>query len=321
MSVDAPPTPVSPPMAPVENKEKKRKRDKDLEKSAKKQKREAAAATDTPVDDGREERRAEKRRKKSERKGEKSKSHDHAQVNGAQVQTVDEPGEPKAQPDIDARSETAQARSDANEAELQKHSPFFQRTSSFYLPLSPCAANFPLEGLLAEHISPLLLTYYPPLNGVLLSYSNARLFEHPHSDAEENEGQVLSQCINEYAVTFTWLTADFVLFRPRRGTWMAGYVRLGNENMIGLVCYNYFNAVIERERMPTEWTWVSEDEEVEEQKGRRRGTVESVGFFRDGHGKRVEGKVVFRVEDFDALQGEGGGSVSIMGTLLPGTGG
>ena len=316
MSMDAPPTPVSPTMAPVEKKEKKRKREKDPDKSAKKQKGESAEASDPRVEDAREEGRAEKKKKRKEKK---LKSHQDTQVDGVRAAQAQQPDPSISRTDSDSRTNDAQAISHPDEAKLQIHPPFTQRTASLYLPLSPCAANFPLEGLLAEHVSPLLLTYYPLLQGVLLAYSNARLSEHPQPDTKADDRIVLSQCINEYAVTFTWLTADFLLFRPRKGTWMEGYVRLGNESMIGLVCYNYFNAVIEREKMPQDWTWVAEDEdsEIEEQKGRRRGVVESAGFFRDGQGKRVEGRLVFRVEDFDALQGDGGGSVSIMGTLLP----
>lgn len=317
MSMEAPPTPVSPAMAPTEKKEKKRKRDKDPEKSAKKQKQDESEAADSRIEEGREDVSAEKKKKK--RKERKSKDHEDAQVNGAQTERAGNLEESIPQQESHSTSGHAQDISPAHEEELQKHSPFIQRTTSLYLAISPCAADFPLEGLLAEHVSPLLLTYYPPLKGVLLSFSNARLSEDPHPATEKSDSRVLSQCINEYAVTFTWLTADFLLFRPKRGTWMDGYVRLGNESMIGLVCYNYFNAVIEREKMPKEWTWVAEDAEgdLEEQKGRRKGLADSAGYFRDGRGHKVQGRLVFQVEDFDALQGDGGGSVSIMGTLLP----
>lgn len=316
--MEALPTPVSPTMAPTEKKEKKRKRDKDAEKSAKKQKREGAQAADSRLEDGREEERVEKKKKRKEKK---PKSHEDAQLNGEAVSAVDGQRAAPPQAEDDTRAENTPVPSSAHEKRLRNHSPFTQRTTSFYLPLSPCAANFPLEGLLAEHISPLLLTYYPPLKGVLLSYSNAYLSETPQANTESKD-RVLTKCTNEYAVTFVWLTADFLLLRPQRGTWMEGYVRLGNESMIGLVCYNYFNAVIEREKMPRSWTWVAEDEEMEEQKGRRRtDAVESAGYFQDGERKKVEGRVVFRVEDFEALVGEGGSGVSIMGTLLEEGGG
>ena len=106
---------------------------------------------------------------------------------------------------------------------LDAHSPFVQETTSFYLALSPCAYDFPLEGLCAEHISPLLLTYYPPLKGVVLSYSNPRISEHP-DDAQNRKASsskeakvVLSKSIDEYAVTYVWLCLLYTSPSPRDG--------------------------------------------------------------------------------------------------------
>ncbi|KAG9735711.1 hypothetical protein KCU73_g10440, partial [Aureobasidium melanogenum] len=88
----------------------------------------------------------------------------------------DEQATPTAQPAAEEASETtleslpkrpriaSPAADDATST-----SPFVKQTSSFYLPLSPIYHAFPVDGLCAEHISPLLLTYHPPLRGVILS--------------------------------------------------------------------------------------------------------------------------------------------------------
>lgn len=207
---------------------------------------------------------------------------------------------------------------------VESQSPFAQQTISFYLALSPCAHDFPLEGLCAEHISPLLLTYYPPLKGVVLSYDNPRISEHPDDQqgpqaSSSNQAKtVLARSIDEYAVTFVWLTADFLLFRPQRGTHMEGHVNLQNESILGLMCYNYFNAVIERYRLPKDWRWVGDDEDVEG-KWKQKAGKEGEGYWVDGDGKKVEGKLVFKVRDFEATPGSetGAGSINIHGTLLP----
>ncbi|KAF2770230.1 hypothetical protein EJ03DRAFT_253270, partial [Teratosphaeria nubilosa] len=159
--------------------------------------------------------------------------------------------------------------------------PFRQQTASFYLALSPCAQSFPVEGLCAEHLSPLLLTYFAPLNGVVISYSNPRLSEGPNDvHPSSSKKYVLAQSIDEYAVNFVWLTAEFTVFRPSRGTYLEGYVNLQNESLLGLVCYNYFNAGIDRTRLPKEWKWEGE------------------GYWADGEGNKVEGRMVFKVKDF-----------------------
>ncbi|KAK3701628.1 hypothetical protein LTR37_015379 [Vermiconidia calcicola] len=214
--------------------------------------------------------------------------------------------------------EPADAEVDSGETRLKSHSPFKKQTTSFYLPLSPCAYNFPLEGLCAEHISPLLLTYFPPLKGVLLSFENPRLSEEPgngvHVKTDKGLKRVLSRSIDEYAVSYIWLTADFLTFKPSRGTYLEGYVSLQNEGMLGLVCYNYFNAVIERDKLPKDWRWIEDEDQP---KIRKKKFSEGGGHFVDGNGSVIEGRIVFRVDDFEATPGSdtGAGTVSILGSL------
>lgn len=307
-----------------DKKEKKHKRDHDdPERSSKKRKRDhaveeesqepqsepvtAVAPSDTPSDEL-----LRKKRKKDKREAKKAKStHDSA---------------------LDIEPTTAAPPPSPNTEKLSSHTPFHQLTTSFYLPLSPAAYAFPLAGLCAEHLSPLLLTYHPPLRGVLLSYANVRLSEQKPSDANtlpesETTPPVLAHSINEYAPSFLWLTADFLVFRPSRGSWMEGYINLQNEGFIGVVCYNYFNAVVERENLPEGWRWVEDDGDGDledggkevARKGRKRKGGDGVGWFVDAQGKKVEGKIVFRVVDFEATEGnssEGGvGTVSILGSL------
>ena len=203
---------------------------------------------------------------------------------------------------------------------LLQHSPFVQQTTSFYLALSPCAHGFALEGLIAEHISPLILTYSPPLKGILLSYENPRMSEQPGGvqvKSSKDAKAVLSQSINEYGVTFVWLTAEFTIFKPRRGTYLEGVVSVQNESMLGLVCYNYFNAMIERDKLPKDWKWVDDGDEGPQTQKKRGRAFQGAGHYEDGAGIEIEGRLVFRVDDFEANPGSDGGpgTVSIVGTL------
>lgn len=208
-----------------------------------------------------------------------------------------------------------------DETELEKSSPLIKRTISLFLALSPVSHNFPLEGACAEHVSPLLLTYYPPLNGVLLSYNNPRLSEHPEEGAHLSEGtestKLLGKNIDEYAVTYVWLTAEFLLFRPDSGKVLEGYISLQNESILGLLCYNYFNAGIERARLPKDWRWV--DGEAAEDGDRKQRNESGTGRYFDGRGNEIEGRVIFKVKDFEATAGADGtaGNINIYGTLLP----
>ena len=215
--------------------------------------------------------------------------------------------------------------------------PFFRQISSLYLPLSPICQRYPLEGLCAEHLSPLLLAYYPPLNGVVLSYSNAKLSTEPLSGDVQDEGPVLAKSVDEYAVSYVWLTADFLLFRPQRGCLIEGWINLQNEGIIGLVCWNYFNASIERKRLPKDWKWKPVGghrprveklkEPLKSTKGSHpdeegaphvNGISDAEGYFVDGRGKKVEGLFRFRVKDMETSRSADReqGFLSIEGTTL-----
>jgi DNA-directed RNA polymerase I subunit RPA43 len=217
-------------------------------------------------------------------------------------------------------------------------SPFSQQTSSLYVPLSPICQRQPLQGLCAEHLSPLILTYYPPLNGVVLSYVNAKLSERLPQHEDKEEDLILARSIDEYAVSYVWITAKFLLFRPKRDCMIEGWINLQNEGNLGLVCWNYFNASIERKRLPKEWRWVPggighrsksqklkrpvTDSSMETDDGEDTMNVNDAGdeegHFVDRDGKKVEGMITFRVQDMETSRSADReqGFLSIQGTTL-----
>lgn len=213
-------------------------------------------------------------------------------------------------------------------------SSFHQQTSSLYLPISPISQSHPLQGLCAEHLSPLILTYYPPFHGVILSYANVRLSSSPAITTQNEE--ILGRSIDEYAASFIWLTADFLLFRPERGNVLEGWINLQNEGSVGLMCLNFFNASIERKRLPKEWTWVSgvvgpsrtsrkkklndgtSSDEAEEEERQANGTSVFDGHFEDGAGNPIKGLFRFRIKDIETSRSaeREHGFLSIEGTML-----
>jgi len=202
--------------------------------------------------------------------------------------------------------------------------PFFTQTSSFYLALSPIGQRNPLEGLCAEHLSPLILTYYPPLKGVVLAYSNPRLSEQRPPGAVDKT-PILSRAIEEYAVTYVWLTAEFTVLRPARGSLIEGYVTVQSPNHLGLVCWNLFNANIERRRLSRNWRWQSRggatraaSDSIRREGSAAPGQDDGEGHFVDENGVKVEGMVEFRLRDFDIApeMGKEKGFTSIEGTML-----
>lgn len=151
-------------------------------------------------------------------------------------------------------------------------SPFSLATATLYLPLSPISISptHALASLLAEHLSPLLLTYYPPLKGVVMAYSNASISSHPPSSSTRQSSDpnpqplTLAKTADEYGVLYVYLTATFLVFRPRRGQTLEGWVNVQSEGFLGAVVFNLFSVGVERKRLPTNWRWVPPGEEDED---------------------------------------------------------
>lgn len=199
---------------------------------------------------------------------------------------------------------------------IERDSPFVTARTSVCIPLSPVGLSQPLESLCAEHLSPLLLTYHHPLRGVLLSYSDVQLST---KAPPSKEYHAFATAHAEYGTPYTWLTATFTLFRPRKGTKLQGYVNVVSSNHVGLICYNLFNASVERRHMPRNWKWVSSLGPASDHGGG--------GFWSDcdanANALAAEAPLEFRVRDFESV-GFGGGAtareragfLTVEGTML-----
>jgi len=243
-------------------------------------------------------------------------------------------------------------------------SPFSLATATMYLPLAPISLtpSHGLPSLMAEHLSPLLLTYYPPLKGIIMAYSDASISSHPPSSKPRNSSDSKSQPLtlaksaDEYSVLYVYLTATFLVFRPRRGQTLEGWVNVQSEGFLGAVVFNLFSVGIERKRLPTNWRWVPPGDEAEETETTgdaatdepatesappgfdpakelfqprqlAEGEIDfdddeeaaaAAGHFKSVSGHRVRGNVRFRVVDVDVIQGmeRDRGFLSIEGTML-----
>jgi DNA-directed RNA polymerase I subunit RPA43 len=206
-------------------------------------------------------------------------------------------------------------------------------TTAMYLPVPPITNAYPLAGIVANSLSPLLLTYYPPLKGIILGFSHARFAGAPSNDRPSSTSAGFARIIDCYAQPHAWVTAEAAVFRPARGAWLEGVVRFQTEAHVGLVVWNVFHAIVERRRMPAEWQWVAleksagsdqgddEGDIVADQwvvatgsdnKGKRGGRRknDTVGAYFDRAGK-IEGTMAFRARDFD-FDFERPGNLSLM---------
>lgn len=264
----------------------------------------------------------------SKRKSRRSEDHEEA------IQPLERQG-------LGRRSHASKAENHEDTAEASEAEdsdpdlqPFVSETHALYLPVPPAALGNTLAGLCMLHLSSNLLKYYPPLSGILLSYSNPRLSEHPPpnpfshpADPTDESSSPLLLSVNEYAVSYIWLTADFTVFRPGPGCWLEGRVNLVSQDHVGLILYNFFGAGIERRRLPRDWVW-SGDAEKKAKAGKGGGRESTSGLqmfealgregWKDGRGERVQGNLRFMCKDVEIVWERENASVQVVGTLLEG---
>ncbi|KAL2136984.1 hypothetical protein VTI74DRAFT_11166 [Chaetomium olivicolor] len=290
-------------------------------------------------------------KKLKEKKSKKQKSVEDEQMEGEAEDdgAGDEPDKKKKRKSKDRSKEALSASQELQATQdsvadgpTASDFPFFTQTISLYVPFFPVGFDKPLTNVASQHLDPLLNHYSPTLRGVLLSYSNLNLSDRPAKASithpPTDQTPALLHSIDEYAVGFGWLTFDAHLFVPSRGKWMEGVVQLQSEGHIGVVCWNKFNASIEAKRLPKGWKWVdlskagarqnASSEENEEEKedqeedildGEELQVVEQIhttGYWVNERGRKVSGKLRFRIKNFDVGLAGDYGYLSIEGTCL-----
>jgi DNA-directed RNA polymerase I subunit RPA43 len=207
--------------------------------------------------------------------------------------------------------------------------PFFTQTVSLYEPLFPIGWAQPVTNCQFQHLQHLQNKYVPSLRGVLLDYKNVSFGENPgrNGAATDDETPTTVMAKGEAAVGWGWITAEVDLFVPSRGAWMEGSVNLQTEGHIGVVCFGKFNASIEARRLPPDWKWVP-NESPEAQGFEETASVitaddhgvvrqiHSTGFWADGNGDKVKGKIRFRIRNFDVGTSGEISYLSLEGTML-----
>jgi len=301
------------------------KREKRKDKKSKKHRSEDEPAQEDVVSDA--EPTEKKKKRKSKDKRERLVSPEASEDDAGEAMDLELPTRPKAK-DTDLF-------------------PFYTQTLSLYIPLYPTGFDKPLTSAAAQHLDPLLNHYSPMLKGVLLSYSNLNLSQravkaNPANTPTDDTPTLLSS-VDEYAVGFGRLTFDAEIFVPARGKWMEGVVQLQNEGHIGVVCWGKFNASIEAKRLPKGWKWVDLengghangssslpspdwDFEAVDKQGGEEGPdgqdlqvveqMHTTGYWVNERGRKVGGKLKFRIKNFDVGLAGDYGYLSIEGTFL-----
>lgn len=232
---------------------------------------------------------------------------------------------------------------DTNKDQLQSDTPtsFHSLRMSLYLPIPAIAASGQLSAVLALHLSPLLLTFFPPVSGVILSYHHPVLSARPEAGlskpllpptgdlpAEEQE-ETLARIGEEFGASWAWLTATFLVFRPQPGDELTGWTNAMSEGFIGLVSYNYFQSSVAKSRIPKAWSWNGPSrQQTKQRKTPKKGKLNDsdgpsqesyidsqetvvareddaidgiAGYFVDGDGNTVSEDLTFKVVDLEMI--------------------
>ncbi|KAF3023773.1 hypothetical protein E8E14_014385 [Neopestalotiopsis sp. 37M] len=290
---------------------------------------EQADAADAPVQSGKA-RRSEKRKKKRESQGAENGEAIAGDVSmtdavdTAQDEKKRKKEKSRKNKETEAIEEAQDATSDISHQPYGKLPeqpyPFFTQKVSQYLPLYPLGMIEPVEGYAEQHLKPLMNHYVPTFSGVLLGYHDVQVGEAPGkgslTEDSDDTQEALLESLDEYAVSFGWLTAKLDLFKPSRGAWMEGTVNMQTEGHLGVVCWNMFNASIEAGRLPKGWRWVNLQESEEFTPEDDDGQLHTTGYWVDKDGQRVRDKVRFQIKNFEVGVSGDYGYLSIEGTML-----
>lgn len=217
---------------------------------------------------------------------------------------------------------------------------FHKISTSLYVSLAPVYALNSVAGIKAQHLDPLIMTYFSAVGGVVLAHLNLRVSGHEEPNGlEESSEPVVAKIMYDSPFAFLWITVDFLVWKPQPTDVLEGWINMQSPSHIGLLIHDTFNATIKRDVIPIDWTFVPnqadeeeeedlalansvdravaemEKEESETAKNERKNLFQapkSLGYWLDGQGKKIEGKIRFSVKSFNVS----GRFVSVQGSLI-----
>lgn len=171
---------------------------------------------------------------------------------------------------------------------------FYVFHTELYVSLAPIHLNNPINGIKAQHLDPLVMSYFPRARGVVLSYLNIKLDRQNESVNANGENVTIARIEGSTPFTFMWVLVDLLVWRPLVGDVMEGYVYMQTASHIGLLVHDTFNASIKKLSIPHQWEFVpsQEDEIVDE----FALLAKSFGYWADENGNRIDGKLKFIVK-------------------------
>ncbi|EJS41526.1 rpa43p [Saccharomyces arboricola H-6] len=207
---------------------------------------------------------------------------------------------------------------------------------ALYVSLAPMYLENPLQGIMKQHLNPLVMRYNNKVGGVVLGYQGLKILD-ANPLSKEDVSEKLIKVTPDTPFGFTWCHVDLYVWQPQVGDVLEGYIFIQSASHIGLLIHDAFNASIKKNNIPTDWTFVhnevEEDADVvdtDENDGSRNNednkenysgnnslgkfsfTNRSLGHWVDSNGEPIDGKLRFSVRNVHTT----GRVVSVDGTLI-----
>ncbi|ODV88951.1 hypothetical protein CANCADRAFT_32368 [Tortispora caseinolytica NRRL Y-17796] len=142
---------------------------------------------------------------------------------------------------------------------------------NLYASIAPQYCLDLVAGVQSQHLDQFIMTYSSAVQGIVLSYSNLKMLSSGIISAES-------------PFSYAWVSTDLLVWKPKVGQVMAGWVNLQSPSHIGLLVCNVFNASIKLDGIPSNWKFKP-----------GQADDESEGFWVDLNGTQVEGKIKFLI--------------------------
>ncbi|KAI5785952.1 hypothetical protein EDC01DRAFT_198169 [Geopyxis carbonaria] len=218
--------------------------------------------------------------------------------------------------DEDCRMNTITKKTRKNDESLT-NSPYYFKTASLYLALPPKYSFYPektfkhllqsssglsseqaahlrslspIYGVEKHHLEPLLMRFFEPVDGVVIAYDNIRFETHT------------AKIISESPYAHVWTTVDMLVWRPRKGMVLQGWVNLQSASHIGLLVENMWNVSIPVAEIPNDWQYnggVSSESLLQPDEMELQGNS-AHGCWVTSNGDRVGGQLRFQVKSVEA---------------------
>jgi len=180
-------------------------------------------------------------------------------------------------------------------------SPYTLVTASRYFPISPAYSTNPTLGIQHDHLDPLVFKYDPTLGGVVLLHQNLRF------------KATTAKVMYESPFAYTWVDVDFILWKPKEGMVLEGWVNNASPSHVGLLFANVFSVSVAKDGIPKGWKWVDEEEGYGNVgSGDDGGYGTTLGHWEDESGELVKDLVRFVVV---AVKTDGG-MLSLEGSFV-----